>query len=266
MYKKWTEELRNIQEFVSESAVYRIQNELPCAALLLADITDLICQNVKLSGRQIFEGTTLKLRSDLHISRKIFHCLGVLLIVAIYQALDYQTACIAITTAWFLLVPLDYLRLRSYRLKKTAVTLLSRIMRTEELSKMSSMTWLLSGSWISIVLFPRDVATLSLLLLAFGDPVASIFGIIYGRDRLLRKKTLQGTLAGFAICTAVGATYYFSTGLMIERIVLVSILTGVIGAVSEIVPVANLDDNLTSPTISSLLLMGLFGLFSGLNV
>ena len=139
-------------------------------------------------------------------------------------------------------------------------------MRTEEMSRMSSMSWLVSGAWISIVLFPRDIAVLSLLLLAFGDPAASIFGILYGKDRLLGKKTLQGTLAGFAICTGVGAAYYFSTGLMLERLVLVSILTGLIGALSEIVPVADLDDNLTSPTINSLLLMGLFGLFGGLNI
>lgn len=175
-------------------------------------------------------------------------------------------ACLVITVAAAILIPLDYFRLRSFRLKKTAFSFFSRVMRTEELSRMSSMTWLLSGAWISIVLFPRDIAVLSLLLLAFGDPAASIFGILYGRDRLLGKKTLQGTLAGFAICTGVGAAYYFATGLMLERLVLVSILTGLIGAVSEIIPVANLDDNLTSPTINSLLLMGLFGLFGGINI
>ena len=43
---------------------------------------------------------------------------------------------------------------------------------------------------------------MALLFLALGDPVSSYIGVRYGKNPILGRKTLQGTLAGFVTCTA----------------------------------------------------------------
>jgi dolichol kinase len=52
---------------------------------------------------------------------------------------------------------------------------------------------------------------------------------------------------------------------MLDRVIVVSLLAGLIGALAELVPIAKLDDNFTLPVMSSLglyILFYLFGLFA----
>ena len=102
-------------------------------------------------------------------------------------------------------------------------------------------------------------------MLAFGDPISSIVGVLYGKDKILGNKSLQGTMAGFAICTIVAGLFYYSKGLMLERIVLVSILSGLIGAISELIPVGKMDDNFSFPILAAAMLYILFLLFGGFS-
>lgn len=50
---------------------------------------------------------------------------------------------------------------------------------------------------------------------------------------------------------------------MIDRILIVSILSGLIGAFAELIPIFKLDDNFTFPVVSSIGLWLLFYLFGG---
>jgi len=53
------------------------------------------------------------------------------------------------------------------------------------------------------------------------------------------------------------------SSMMTERILIVSILGGLIGAAAEVVPVADLDDNFVLPVVSSCLLYGVYAVFGG---
>ena len=205
----------------------------------------------------------VKERTDLHISRKIFHNLGILIILVIYHNLSYKEAISVALFGTVGIVIFDVLRLKTNFFSDVTMKLFRRVMRENELNEWSATTYLMFGVTSVIFIFPREVATLAVGLLAFGDPISSIIGVQYGKDKILGNKSLQGTLAGFITCTIVSGLFYYSKGLMLERLVLVSILSGIIGAIAELIPIGKLDDNFSFPVIAACLLYLLFMVFGG---
>lgn len=205
----------------------------------------------------------IKMRTELHLSRKIFHILGIGIVLFLFLNLSRKQSLTALGITTLLFIPIDFLRMRSRRLGKAFISAAKPLIRTNELEGLTASSHLLLGMLIVIAIFPENIAVLSLLLLAFGDPVSSIVGVKFGKDKIIGNKSLQGTFAGFVVCSIVAYLFYYYYNIMTERIVLVSILTGVIGAVSEIVPIGKMDDNFSFPIIAALLTYGLFNLFGG---
>lgn len=207
----------------------------------------------------------MKIRSDLHIARKIYHVLGLCIIVIIYQHVSREQALTLLTGFTVVFLVGDLLRLRSRRLNKKAIKVFGPVLRREEVNNLSAMSYLFVGTWMVVFLFPQKIVTLSLLLLAFGDPVAGTVGVLYGKDKILGNKSLQGTLAGFAACVLVSIVYFLTTHQMVDRWILASLISGIIGCLAELVPVGRLDDNLVAPLVSSSLLLLLFHIFGALS-
>jgi len=193
----------------------------------------------------------LKLRSDIHVERKIWHATMVLLMTLVYVKVDRKTALLIISLGMLFFTSADMLRLRWPWLNRVFLLVFHRVMRKHEAHGLAGTTFLLTGVFFSIFLFHKDVVTITLLFLALGDPIASYFGIRYGKDRIVKNKSLQGTLAAFLCCTVIAFAYFSFHKLMMDRIVLVSLVSGLIGALSEMLPVGKLDDNLTFPIICS---------------
>lgn len=205
----------------------------------------------------------LRKRSDIHLARKLWHFLGVLLIIVLHHNLVRSTAIQLITFFAFFSLTLDFLRLKIPVLNRTFLNVFYPFLRNSEKDAATGTSYLLWGTLVLVYFFPSEVVALSLFFLAIADPVASYFGIRFGKDRLVGNKTLQGTLAAFVICTIIAALYFYSKDLMVDRILAVSLLAGLIGAFSELIPIGKLDDNLTFPILSAVALYGLFYVFGG---
>lgn len=201
-----------------------------------------------------FEGATLKVRSDLHLARRFYHMLGSGVVAAFYFTLPRKEMLILFVSFTILCVSLDFLRLKSKKLNAKLLSTFGTFVRKSEVNGLTGMTYLTIGVTAIAVIFPKEIVSLSLLMLAIGDPVSSIFGIMYGKDVLVGKKTLQGTFAGFVACTLVAMILFSATGQMSERLILASLVAGLIGAISELTPVFGLDDNFTFPILSACLL------------
>lgn len=212
---------------------------------------------------QYGQQTKLSKRSDLHLSRKIWHFLGVMLIAVFYNNLSRASAIQWISFTAFLFILVDILRQQSPRLNHIMLKVFGPLMRESERNNLAGTTYLLLGVFIIISLFPRDIVRLSLYFLAIADPIASYFGVLYGKDKIIGAKSLQGTMAAFAACALICAAYFFIENLMIDRLLIVSVIGGLIGAISELIPIGKLDDNLTIPVSSAIMLWGLFFLFGG---
>jgi diacylglycerol kinase (CTP) len=205
----------------------------------------------------------IKAQVDLHIERKLTHIFGVLAMVLVHHFCPLYVTWIIIGVFALPLVIFDFLRQKNEKLKVLTPKLFGGIMRRRELHGLAGTTYLLTGAAIIFLLFPHDIVALSLLFLALADPLASFAGIKFGTIRILGKKTLEGFLMAFCVCTITAAIFYYNKRLMIDHLVVVSILSGFIGAFAELLPVGNLDDNLTQPILNAVFLSGLFFLFGG---
>lgn len=205
----------------------------------------------------------LKNRTDTHLLRKFWHMLGVGVILVLYHNLQRQEAVMAACLAALLVISLDILRQKSGVLNSTLMKLFGPFMRDYEHQQMSGMSYLLFGVFLIVLIFPPKVVFLSLMFLGIADPVASFVGLRFGKDKLFGHKSLQGSAAAFVVCVLISYIYFASKGIMLERLVLVSLIAGLIGAISELVPVGKIDDNLSFPVLSATFLYALFVVFGG---
>lgn len=204
----------------------------------------------------------LKRRSDVHLARKVWHMAGVFLLFLAWTLLPKTTSIFIFSLLWLVFVPADVLRLKNREMNQTLTRLFKLIMRENEVDRIAGTTYLLTGVIILAVFFEERIVGLSMLFLAFADPIASLVGIKYGKDKLFNNKSLQGFIAAFAVCFILTWIFlYFSN--VASYVLVLSLLAGVIGAVAELIPFGKLDDNFTMPLFSS---VGLTILFASFNV
>jgi dolichol kinase len=82
--------------------------------------------------------------------------------------------------------------------------------------------------------------------------MSSFFGVLYGKDKIMPNKSLQGAVAGFFTCYLITLFYAMNTSTIGTHILIFSIVAGIIGSLSELVSAFNIDDNLTIPVLSGL--------------
>lgn len=199
---------------------------------------------------------SLQTRSDLHLARKAWHmAMGVLI------AFIYLSGMRAGTAAWILASVLGFavfietVRLQYPFLNSVVLRFWAPLMRAHEANRMSAVPHYLLACIFAISVFPKPVAVLSILYLACGDPLASLFGILYG-DRSLRfsnGKSLIGTAAGVMTCMAITFLFLVASGVSEMAVVPVAIIGGLAGGMAELLPV-DVDDNFTIPTFSGFIL------------
>lgn len=210
--------------------------------------------------------TKLKRRSDLHLERKFWHMGGVFLMFLVYTLTPYWVSMSFLIVFGIVGVTLDFLRLNNPKLNQHLMQVFGPFMRKSEMNQIAGSTYLLVGVTLVALLARRDVVQLTLLFLAFADPIASYFGIRFGKDKIIGNKSLQGTLAAFVVCALATFLYihFHQTqfqDLLLGRLFLISLIGGVIGCFAELIPLGKLDDNFTLPVLSAVGLTAVFNLF-----
>lgn len=203
-----------------------------------------------------------KRRKDLHLQRKIFHFITILIIAILMVVCTRKEAWLLYGLVGFPFFIMDVLRTKSHRWNKFALKVVGPIIRKHEVQKVSGSSWAFIGIGLTFFIFPPLIAQLSTLFLAVGDPVASFFGVLFGRTKILNQKSWVGTLAAFIACTLSAALFFYILepfSLSPSRWALIILLSGLIGALTELVPIGRLDDNLTQPLMNGILLSLLIG-------
>ena len=96
------------------------------------------------------------------------------------------------------------------RLARLADAFFANALRESERNRVHGTAWYLLGAWIALVLYPCDVAALSICALAFCDPAASVAGRAF-RDARNNKRFANGKSAvGTLACFLVGAGVTFA--------------------------------------------------------
>ncbi|TIC08884.1 hypothetical protein E3Q10_03676 [Wallemia mellicola] len=224
---------------------------------------------------------------ELELPRKLFHSSIGPIAIGIYISQVSRTLVLRLLTILLLVIlVIDLFRLRSTvvgrgRFASLYESVVGRLMRESERQKLNSTIWYLLGAVISVASFKRDIAITSICILAFADTSASTVGRLLGRYTYTlpsppfgQKKSLAGFTAAFLTGAFTswliwGSTFGQATiaeaGKLSTdtlswttesklRFPLLMIVVGIISAVTESLDVHGLDDNLTIPVISGILM------------
>ncbi len=193
-------------------------------------------------------------RSDLHILRKVWHIsTGSVGLFIFYTSGQTQTFWASLILAVALVgFTVDFIRSRIPVFNKMVIKLMGPLMRRSEKDGVSGLPFYALGVSLSLFFYSRDIAIVSCMFLVFSDPLSSFFGVLYGKDKILPNKSLQGAVAGFFTCYLITLFYAINTTTLGTHLLVFSIVAGVIGAASELVSAFNIDDNLSIPVISGL--------------
>ena len=104
----------------------------------------------------------------------------------------------------------DILRHRVPYLNRLYVKLLGALMRESEVDGYNGVIWYLLGAWAVMRFCPKDVGTVSIILLSWCDTAASTFGRLWGRytPRIRKGKSLAGSLAALIVGIASAAWFW----------------------------------------------------------
>jgi diacylglycerol kinase (CTP) len=218
--------------------------------------------NTKTHRVQVPVANHYKKRSDVHWERKIWHISTVFFMAVAWMVLPFWVSMTLLILGWIAFVPVDFVRLNNPELNAHVSRWLRLIMRQSELDKLAGTTYLLTGIIVVASIFPKSIVSLSLLYLAFADPIASYVGIRWGRDKIFGHKSVQGFVAAFVVCFLITWSFlYFNN--VVDYLLVIALLGGLVGALAELIPIAQIDDNFTMPLLSS---GGLYFIFQLFNV
>jgi len=157
---------------------------------------------------------------------------------------------LAFATAF--VVVIDLTRNRIPWIKEIFEKILNGMLRKHELNgKLTGASWVIIGAFITIAIFPPAIAILALLYMTLGDTAAALIGMQFGRKKIWGK-TLEGTLAGLAVCLIVG--WFFK-----DVSWMVSIGGAITAMLVELMPI-EIDDNVRVPVAAGLIMVILSGL------
>jgi len=203
----------------------------------------------------------LKVPKELHLghikprnyARNIFHLANGLLCVLLYELVFDQSMLLFIgglTLSTFL--SLDLLRRLVPRLSEAWVKgAFGKISRPGEAHRIPAATWFLGALLLGVIVLPQHAIELGAVILAVGDPAASLVGKRWGKLKLVGEKSVVGTVA-FALTAAAASLVFLllvrpSMGL--AEMTQVAILAALAGAIAE-VSCERFDDNATVPLLA----------------
>lgn len=180
----------------------------------------------------------------LELKRKSVHLVTTLVIPIAYYFIGITRWWMAILLgiASISIVLIDLNRTKNNILTKIFDKLFNGMMRSHELDgKLTGASYVIIGSFLTIVLLPKKIAILALLFAAVGDTVAALYGKKFGKIKIWNK-TLEGSLAGLLSCLLI-ALLFTNTPNVVK-------FSGAFAAIFiELLPI-KIDDNLRIPLFS----------------
>ncbi len=170
--------------------------------------------------------------------RRLFHMTGgvTVSVVLLRGYVPESWALVILGVVLILLLGLDLIRLRHSETNRRFFILFNRLASPREARGLASSTWYVTGMFMTLLIFPLEIAVPAILVLAVADPCASFLGRRFGK-RSLGAGTVEGTLVFLAVAFLILALF--------EEL---PVAAGVALLASVVEPIPwRLDDNLTVP-------------------
>jgi len=185
-------------------------------------------------------------------ARSVLHVGAALMALVLLRALPTRSWQIAVSAAvamagW----TMEISRRKSPAVNARVMALFAPVAHPHEHHGINSATWYVTAVFLLTLFAERSAAELGVVVLGIADPAAALIGRRFGRTRLRANRSLEGTL-GFVVvgALAAGAWLRFACALPTPLMALLSVSSGVAGALTELVS-TRLDDNFTIPVVVS---------------
>jgi dolichol kinase len=181
------------------------------------------------------------------MARKAVHLFALIIPVG-YLFVSFPAAISWVSVSAAVSILIDIARFRQWVLWKWLSWILTPIIREHEIKGgFTGASYILVTSLCTIILFPKTIAVAAMVFIVIGDTAAALVGRLYGKHKLIGKKSIEGSTA----CL-------ISVALVSFLIPDLPTLAGIIGAVAAALAEAfsgKIDDNMTVPLISGLAML-----------
>ena len=191
----------------------------------------------------------LATRNDLHLGRRFFHLMNGVSTATVYALfLTHEQVIHVFGTIACLVYVVDRVRIAYPEVVTRHAQWVNRLLvRAEEQVRESAMIPYAISVLLTIITVPKLAALIAIYTLAAADPLAAIVGIRWGRRRITRNRSLEGSLAFFTATFAI-AYAVLAWGTDAPRLAIAGAAATVAfaAAICEVLPL-RIDDNLTIP-------------------
>ena len=188
---------------------------------------------------------------EIKIARKILRSGGVIFPL-LYFLFSRQITLTVIFAIGLFFIVLEILRFRLPALNNSRI--LKLFLKKEENKKISGIVLFIMSVYLTVLLFPRRIAIISLLFLIFGDMSAEIIGLKFGRIKILGEKTLEGSITCFITCLIIGSFLINSLGISFRLIIIGSLAATFIELIPLKIARIKIDDNLSMALFTALIM------------
>lgn len=180
----------------------------------------------------------LAIRKSFRISATVF--------ALIYYFSNKITTLFTILPILCIFVFIEISRLCVFRFNERLFNIFKFILKEKERKTLLTTTWFLISTFLTVVLFRKEIAIMAMLFLIFGDTASAFFGLRFGRTKIVGQRSLEGSLAFFVTCLIIGLILNFTKVSLSWPVVIAGALAATI---SELLPLP-VDDNFTVPLFS----------------
>jgi|GEM_PF-209881 len=195
------------------------------------------------------------------VNRKLVHLFAIIIPVLYYFVIKNQIIAIAILLPFAVgSVVWDLARIDNPKYRHKFLKLFGAHLRDSEVRGLTGGSYLLTSSLVTIAVFTKEIAFLSISYLVIGDTFAALFGQSLGRRKFKNsEKSLEGFIGAFVSCVIFGLISYFwfmksvfAFNSSNPDLAVVMIIAGAL--VGSIVESSNLriNDNISIPILSGL--------------
>ena len=170
--------------------------------------------------------------------RKLIHLASVIIPMSYYYFFSREIILLILLFVSICFIIIEILRINNLLINQIFFKVFGLMIRKSEKKKFTGATITFISCFFLIMIFEKNIAVYSMLILCISDAIAAIVGKKWGKNKIF-DKTFEGSLTFFLISTLIGL-------LFLDIKILGLLISSIIATVAELIP-SPINDNIIVP-------------------